>query len=393
MKIVLQFILVYAGFFQLYASDDYKDLPSLVIDEKLICDLRLIANGSFAPLNGFMNESDYHSVLESERLANGILFPLPIVLPIPLEMKEMVLLSGKLLLKNEENRPLAIVLIEDIYSPSLGKECLSSFGTLDMNHPSVPRVLSRLGNSYVGGKIEPLPFLKQIDISEGISSPKETRSFFQNNNYKKVVAFQTRNPIHRAHLALIERCLAEAGSDALLFLHPVVGPTQTEDIPPSVRRKCYEALTPYLNKRGMYLGYLPLSMRMAGPKEALLHAIIRKNYGATHFIVGRDHAGPSSKDAYNQLFYAPYAAQEFVKLYEKELGLEILCSKEMVYVAETESYVPQDEVINKQTVFQISGSELRKQLQASLPLPEWFSFPEVEQILKDYYFAKQISSK
>ena len=261
-------------------------------------------------------------------------------------------------------------------------------GALDPNHPSVPWILSRKGALYVGGEVHPLPYLKDLDTSEGISSPSEARSFFKKNNHKNVVAFQTRNPIHKAHLALIEKCLSEAGDDAAFFLHPVVGPTQQDDIPPSVRKKCYQAILPYLNKRAFYLNYLPLTMRMAGPKEALLHAIIRKNYGATHFIVGRDHAGPSSRDANNNSFYQPYEAQELAKSYEAELGLKILLSKEMVYVGETQSYIPQDQIRGNETIFQISGTELRNKMKANLPLPSWFSFPEVEQILRNYYSHK-----
>ncbi len=360
-------------------------LPSYILEERLVADLRMIANGSFAPLTGFMKEADYHSVLKTSRLANNALFPIPIVLPVPEKIVEATKQSSSLMLKDRYGHPLAILDVEEVYSPELEEECLSTCGTLDQNHKTVRWILSRRGQFYVGGKIHPLPFLSKLDQMEGVLPPEETKQLFTSQGWKKIVAFQTRNPLHQAHVALIQNCLSKAGKDAALFLNPVIGPTQECDVSAPVRKKCYEALRPYLTKNPLHIGYLPLAMRMAGPKEALLHALIRKNYGATHFIVGRDHAGPSATDSQGKRFYDPYAAGRLVSFHAKELGLEVLTSEEMVYVPEIGGYLAENELKPSYTTERISGTELRKTLQNGGELPSWFSFPEVLKILKRYY--------
>jgi sulfate adenylyltransferase len=365
-----------------------ETIPFCILEERLICDLRMLANKSFSPLEGFMKEKDYISVLNCSRLEDGTLFPLPIVLPIALDQIDAIKNAGKVLLKNRLGHSLAIVDVEDIYIPDLERECLSSFGTIDLNHPGVSLIRARKNCCYIGGKIHPFSYLKEIDFEEGVLSPDQTKELFRKNSWEKVVAFQTRNPLHRAHVALIQRSLDEAGEDAVLFLHPVIGPTQDEDVSPLVRKRCYEAVRSYLNQTPLHIGYLPLAMRMAGPKEALLHAIIRKNYGATHFIVGRDHSGPSVKNSSGNSFYEPYAAIDLVKSYASELGLHVLASEEMVYVEETGQYVPESTVKSEQTVKRISGTLARERMQMGLGLPDWFSFPEVVKILTQYYMKK-----
>jgi sulfate adenylyltransferase len=377
------FLLV--SFFCSASEIDYLSYPTLVLNEREVCDLRLVSNGSFSPLEGFMNEEDYNAVLNTSHLASGALFPLPIVLSISEGFYQKAEGYGYLLLKDVEGHPLALLEIQSLYRPDVDRECLSAFGTLDPNHPSVPLVLARRNSYYAGGKIHSLKYLEEMDALEGILSPEETKCLFKACYVKNVVAFQTRNPLHRAHVALIQRCLDEVGEESLLFLHPVVGPTQDQDIEAPARKKCYEALRPYLTKSPLHIGYLPLAMRMAGPKEALLHAIIRKNYGATHFIVGRDHAGPSSRDSSGKSFYKPYDAQNLLKSHEAELGIKIITSKEMVYLKESDLYLTEDELASDQTPEKISGTEVRKRFESNQPLPTWFSFPEVEEILSNYY--------
>ena len=364
-------------------------LPSQIIDDRLIADLRLLSTGAFAPLYGFMNENDYKCVLRSMRLENGALFPLPIVLPIPIEKIEEIRKIGCLILKDRNGHELAKIMIEDIYSPQIEEECLSCLGTLDPNHPEVSRVASQKNCCYVGGTIHPFPFLKFLDKEEGVLTPEETKAYFNSNGWTEIVAFQTRNPLHRAHVALIQKCLSSFGENAALFLHPVIGPTQDDDIPATIRKKCYEVIRPYLRQNSLYIGYLPLAMRMAGPKEALLHAIIRKNYGATVFIVGRDHAGPSKQNSEGNSFYSPYAAQKFVASFAEELGIKIFSSQEMAFVSERGEYVSEDECRSGEVMEKISGTELRERMQKNLSLPEWFSFPEVVKILSDYYRTKK----
>ncbi len=358
-------------------------IPKIVVDDWMVADLRLIANGSFAPLEGFMNEGDYHSVLNKSHLENGSLFPIPIVLPVSAESVQAISETRKVLLQDDKSNFLALCEVEEIYEPDLEKECFGTLGTADTNHPFVKRILNREGMKYVGGKIVPFPALSELDRQEGIMTPAESREFFQDE--AKVVAFQTRNPLHKAHVALIEHCLNQAGPDATLFLQPVVGPTQAEDVAPHIRRKCYEAILPYLGHRKVKLAYLPLAMRMAGPKEALLHAIIRKNHGATHFIVGRDHAGPSAKTQEGKSFYHPFGALELARSHAEELGLEILTGGEMVYVQERETFIPEGELKSHEIALRLSGTEIRRRLQAGDDLPDWFSYPDVVSILKSYY--------
>ncbi len=365
-----------------------ENIPCFCLDERLIADLRLIGNQSFSPLEGFMNEKDYRSVMERTRLANGTLFPIPIVLPVPPDLAQKALDYGELLLQDDKLNPLAICEIEDAYEPDVEKEAQSVLGTLDTNHPSVGRILNRKGKCYLGCKIRPLPFLNKLDREEEVMTPAETKAFFREQNWNNVVAFQTRNPLHRAHVALIESCLDRAGVDATLFLQPVIGPTQDEDVEPRIRIKCYQALLKEFKNRKVFLTYLPLAMRMAGPKEALMHAIIRKNHGVNCFIIGRDHAGPSSKDKNGRPFYHPYAAHELVKSHAEELGLKILTSEEMVFVKETQSFIPENELTPGLTPLRVSGTEVRRKLRTGQELPGWFSYPDVVKILGNYFRSR-----
>lgn len=366
---------------------DLAQLPSIVIDERVICDVRLIANGSLSPLEGFMKEDDYLSVLENMRLKNGKIFPLPVVLPVSKEDLEKIENLNQIILRDVFYNPLAILHVEDVYTPDLQKEALMSLGTTDDNHPFAKVIFERKNHVYLGGKIESLDFLKKMDSEDGVLNPTEIKEKIK--NFNKVVAFQTRNPLHQAHVALINDSLQKAGNDAVLILQPAIGPTQAEDIPAFYRKKCYEAVLDQFGQRDVILTYLPLAMRMAGPKEALFHALIRKNCGATHFIVGRDHAGPSSKTKEGKSFYQPLAAQELVEKYKDELGIEILKSKEMVYVFDENKYIAEDKVLSNQKIGRVSGSELRSKLQNNEGIPEWFSYPKVLNILKKYYHAKK----
>jgi sulfate adenylyltransferase len=388
MKKLVQFIL-FVGLFlhNLGFANKITHLPSIVIDERTICDLRLIANGSLHPLDGFMKRDDYQSVLTSMRLHDGALFPMPIVLSVSREDLEKIAGAEKVVLRNVLFHPLAILDIEDIYSPDLEKEALATLGTNDDNHPFMSVIKSRKDHKYIGGKIEGLEYLAKLDQDEGVLNPKEIKAKLSQE--QTIVAFQTRNPLHQAHVALINHSLSRAGDKPALLLQPVIGPTQAEDIEANTRKKCYEAILDQFGQHQVLLTYLPLAMRMAGPKEALFHALIRKNCGATHFIVGRDHAGPSSKTKEGKSFYHPFAAQELVEKHKEELGIEILKSKEMVFVYDQNKYIPEDLVSLEQKVGRVSGTELRSKLQKNESLPEWFSYPKVLNILKKYYHGKK----
>lgn len=368
---------------------DLCAVPTTTLDSRLTADLRLIVGGFLDPLNTFMSEDDYKGVLKSSRLDDGTLFPLPFVLPVDRKVAKEAFDAGELLLQDEFNTPLAICSVTEIYEPDLELECLGSLGTVDSNHPYVPVVLSRQGKMYVSGPIKPFKSLSLLNEQEGVLTPQEIKSKLRDLPVRNIVAFQTRNPIHQAHFATIQYALNLVGGDCCLLLHPAIGPTQDEDIPAHVRKKCYDAVLPYFSPTPAILEYLPLSMRMAGPKEALLHAIIRKNCGATHFIVGKDQAGPSSKRTDGSSFYEPTEACQYVKKFEKELGIHILAIPQMFYVEELNKFISADEVTEGVTLKNVSGTALRNKLKKGEPIPEWFSFPEVLKILSQYYQNRQ----
>lgn len=339
--------------------EESLSLKTHVLTDRQIADLELLLVGGFAPLKGFVHEADYKSIIKNSRLANGKLWPIPIVL----DTDQQYAIGQKITLIDTYNTPLAILEIESIYTPDKLKEVKAVYGTTDTSHFGVNYILNKTKNTYIGGKVTPL-----FDVEKYYShTPKVVQQKLK--KHKAVVAFQTRNPIHRAHFELIERSAKE--TNAHILIHPAVGETKDGDINPQIRIKIYEHIIKRFGKNKASLALLPLAMRMAGPKEALWHALIRKNYGATHFIVGRDHAGPGGN------FYGPYDAQKFVKKYEREIGIRIVTSKELVYIENTDSFVPIDKVPKNANVKSISGSELRNKLKNGEDIPEWFSFKEV----------------
>ena len=359
---------------------------NIVLNDRQICDLELLLNGSFFPLEGFLNEDDYNSVVENMRLKNGHLWPIPIVLPIPIIDKDKYKNEDKVILRDQTNLPIAVLNIESIYKPDIEKECLSVFGTVDTNHPYVQIILRNPNVLYIGGKIEKIQDVPRYDYKELRLTPDQSKKFFSENNWSTVVGFQTRNPMHRSHYELTKYALNTLGnSDAKLLIHPVVGITQPCDVEYHTRVKCYKELLKHYDPNSVKLALLPLSMRMAGPREAVWHALIRKNYGCTHFIVGRDHAGPSYKTKDGRNFYGPYDAQELLCKYADEIGIKVIKSSEIVYVKELDGYMNETQVQNNMTVLRISGTEQRKLLVEGKDIPEWYSFKNVvNELRKDY---------
>ena len=349
-------------------------MPSWDLTERQLCDIELLINGGFSPLAGFMGEKDYKSVVENMRLANGTLWPIPITLDVKEEFARQLTKGAKIALRNPEGVALAVMTLTDISKPDLAYEAEKVYGTPDKLHPGVAYLLEQTNPVYLGGTIEGLEILEHHSFEELRHTPAELREMFAKRGWKKVVAFQTRNPLHRAHYELTIRASRQA--EASFLLQPAVGITKPGDIDYFTRVRCYQALLKYYPQQTTALSLLPLAMRMAGPREALWHAIIRKNHGCTHFIIGRDHAGPG-KNSKGEDFYGPYDAQKLAKAHEKELGISILPFEEMVYVEEKAQYAPRSEVPNDAKVLDISGTELRRRLHEGLPLPEWFSFPEV----------------
>ena len=349
-------------------------LPSWQLTPRQICDLELILNGGFDPLNGFLNQDDYDSVLSDMRLQSGSIWPVPITLDVTQEFAETVSIGDKIVLRDHEYFALAILTVESIWEPDKQSEAQSVFGTEDEKHSGVNYLLNESNPVYIGGALEKIELPRHYDFSEFRHSPEALKRQFAELNWNKIVGFQTRNPLHRAHIEMNLNASKEL--DAGILIHPVVGMTKPGDVDHYTRVRCYKAAMPRFPENAAMLSLLPLAMRMAGPREALWHALIRKNYGCTHFIVGRDHASPGN-GADGEPFYGPYDAQDLLKKHEKEIGIEMIPFKMMVYVENDKKYFPVDEIPEGSESKSISGSELRQLLRDGAEIPEWFSYPEV----------------
>ncbi|MFD1912850.1 bifunctional sulfate adenylyltransferase/adenylylsulfate kinase [Halodurantibacterium flavum] len=350
------------------------DLPSWDLTPRQICDLELLMNGGFHPLKGFLSEADYDGVVENMRLTDGTLWPMPITLDVSEDFAGKIETGQDIALRDQEGVILAILSVTDKWEPNKAREAEKVFGADDLAHPAVNYLHHSAGKIYLGGPVTGIQQPIHYDFKARRDTPNELRAYFRKMGWRRVVAFQTRNPLHRAHQELTFRAAREA--QANLLIHPVVGMTKPGDVDHFTRVRCYEAVLDKYPAATTHLSLLNLAMRMAGPREALWHAIIRKNHGLTHFIVGRDHAGPGKNSA-GKDFYDPYAAQELVRQHQEEVGIEMVDFKQMVFVQEKAQYYPVDEVPENSTVLDISGTELRRRLREGLEIPDWFSFPEV----------------
>ncbi|SCY73955.1 bifunctional sulfate adenylyltransferase/adenylylsulfate kinase [Paracoccus tibetensis] len=355
-------------------KDEAGAMPSWDLTPRQICDLELLMNGGFSPLKGFLTEADYDGVVENMRLSSGALWPMPITLDVSEKFSEGLEPGTDIALRDQEGVILAIMSVTDKWLPNKAREAEKVFGADDLAHPAVNYLHNTAGPVYLGGPIKGLQAPTHYDFRARRNTPNELRAMFKKLNWQRVVVFQTRNPLHRAHQELTFRAAREA--QANLMIHPVVGMTKPGDVDHFTRVRCYEAVLDKYPAATTTLSLLNLAMRMAGPREAVWHGLIRKNHGATHFIVGRDHAGPGKNSA-GVDFYGPYDAQELFKQHEAEIGVEMVDFKHMVYVQEKASYYPANEIPEGSTVLDISGTELRRRLREGLDIPEWFSFPEV----------------
>lgn len=348
---------------------------TIQLSDRQMCDVELIMNGGFSPLTGFMNQKEYENVVEKMRLTSGELFGLPVIFD---SSDESLKVGDKVLLK-QGDRDIATFEIEDKYLPDKPKECLKCYGTSQLEHPGVVMVAMERGKYYFGGKVEGLN-LPIRDFS--CKTPKEVRANLPKNT--DVVAFQCRNPIHRAHYELFTRALdaSNVAEDGIVLVHPTCGPTQADDIPGTVRYQTYEVLKEETKNPRVEWAYLPYSMHMAGPREAIQHMMIRKNYGCTHFIIGRDMAGSKSSVTGDD-FYGAYDAQDFAKENAPELGMQSVPSLNLVYTEEAD-YVTAEEAKTKgYTEKKLSGTKFRQMLRAGEDIPEWFAFKSVVKVLRD----------
>ena len=367
---------------ELYVSHDSAQklkveaatLPSWDLTARQVCDLELLMNGGFHPLKGFMGQADYDGVVANMRTADGTLWPIPITQDVSDAFADKVEPGQDIALRDAEGVILAILSISDKWVPNKALEAEKVFGADDLAHPAVNYLHNHAGRVYLGGPITGIQQPVHYDFKARRDTPNELRAFFRKMGWRKIVAFQTRNPLHRAHQELTFRAAREA--QANLLIHPVVGMTKPGDVDHFTRVRCYEAVLDQYPAQTTALSLLNLAMRMAGPREAVWHGIIRRNHGCTHMIVGRDHAGPGKNSA-GQDFYDPYAAQDLFKAHATEIGIEMVDFKHMVYVAEKAQYYPANEVPEGSTVLDISGTELRRRLREGLDIPEWFSFPQV----------------
>ncbi len=364
------------------AKRDAARLPSLDLTPRQLCDVKLLLSGGFSPLEGFLDQADYDSVLNRMRLTNGLLWPLPIVLDVSESFASGLKKNDEIALRDQEGLIVAVMAVTDMYRPDQAEEARLVYGSSDPHHPGVAHLLEGCQPVYLGGRLTGIDRPAEYDFKHLRHEPAELRRLFQQRGWSRVVAFQTRNPMHRAHQELTYRAAQQA--EANLLIHPVVGLTQPGDVDHFVRVRCYEHLMKHYPEQTTALSLLPLAMRMAGPREALWHAIIRKNYGCSHIIVGRDHAGPGT-DSAGKPFYGAYDAQDLVAGHQAELGIKMIPFKEMVYVQDRGQYVPSNEVSPEETVLRISGTEFRRRLRAGIPIPEWFSFPEVVAELRRSY--------
>jgi len=354
-------------------------LPSWRLAARQQCDLELLACGGFSPLRSFLGRDDYESVCASMRLSDGALWPMPIVLDLPERVVSEAQRAGALALHDTEGALVAVLHLSEAWQPDLAAEAEQVFGTDDPAHPGVDYLLRRTNRWYASGELEVLQPFEHHDFPELRFTPTALRAEFARRGWERIIAFNTRNPMHRAHMELTLRGARDV--DAHLLIHPVVGLTQPGDVDHYTRVRCYQALMPSYPPGVAMLSLLPLAMRMGGPREALWHALIRRNYGATHFIVGRDHAGPKP-DARGVHFYEPYAAQELLTRHQDELGIEIVRFQRMVYVSDSDRYVEEASVAEGDPMRQISGTDLRRRLSEGSELPEWFTPPAVAKELR-----------
>ena len=351
-------------------------LPSWDLTARQICDLELLMNRGFYPLNGFLGEADYQSVLEDMRLTDGSLWPMPITLDVSQDFASPISVGDEIALRDEEGVILAMMTISDKWMPDKAREAELVYGRDDQAHPAVAYLHQQAGDVYLGGQIKGLQPPTHYDFRQYRHTPNELKSQFEKLGWHKVIAFQTRNPLHRAHQELTFRAARDVGAN--LLIHPVVGMTKPGDVDHFTRVRCYESVLDKYPSATTDMSLLNLAMRMGGPREAVWHGLIRKNHGCTHMIVGRDHAGPG-KNSEGQDFYGPYDAQELFKRYEDEIGLTMVDFKNLVYVQERAQYEEEDTIQDKEavTILSLSGTELRRRLNEGLDIPDWFSFEEV----------------
>lgn len=356
---------------------------SWILTARQTCDLECLLNDSFLPLTGFMDEANYLSVCQNMRLVSGALFPIPVTLDVSDDFAQLISVGDSILLRSADQSPFASLCVTSLWQPNKIEEAWQVYGTTDTAHPGVNYLLNMAHSWYIGGTISLIQLPQHFDFHAYRQTPAQLKAYFTQQGWDKVVGFQTRNPMHRAHFELTKRAALE--HDAHLLIHPVVGQTKPDDVDYVTRVKCYIQLLRHYSPGQAILSLLPLAMRMAGPREALWHGMIRKNYGVTHFILGRDHAGVSHA---NGPFYQPYAAHELFCTHADEIGLTPVFYSTMAYVKEKNQFLLEEEIEAHHTVENISGTKLREVLRKGGDIPDWFTFSDIQAILKQTFLPQ-----
>ena len=358
------------------------DYESWDLTERQLCDIELILNGAFSPLEGFNTRDEYERIIEEMRLPSGPLWPIPVTLDVDPGFAERVSEGETIALRDREGVLIATLAIQDIWTPDKDREAVTVFGTGDVAHPGVDGLLNRTHAVYIGGRLKGVEPHHHYDFKLFRETPAETRARFQKLGWRKVVAFHTHRPMHRAEQELTVR--AARDSEANLLIHPILGVNGPGDPDRFARMRCYEHLLARYPEQTTALSALNLATRQAGPREALWHGIIRKNFGCTHLIVGPDHAGPAP-DSRGEPFYPPHAAQELFAGHQDELDITMVPYQQMVYVEDRAQFLPLDETTTEMTTWTLAEAEFRRRLRQDLEIPEWYSFPEIVAELKRAY--------
>ncbi len=359
-----------------------RDYPSWDLTERQLCDVELLLDGTFSPLEGFLSHADYDSVVETMRLSSGLIWPMPIILDVTPEFVEKISEGDTIALRDREGMLIATLKVGEIWEPDKARETANVFGTEDVAHPGVDFLINRVHPVYISGKLHGIQLPTHYDFKLLRSSPSELRHRFHKLDWCNVVAFQTRYPMHRAHQELTIRAARDL--EANLLIHPVVGLNKPDDVDHYTRVRCYEHLLSHYPENTAMLSLLNLATRMAGPREAIWHGIICKNFGCTHFILGGDYTGPSNR-LDSESFYSPYDAQELYSKYENELEISMVPFQEMIYIEDRSQYLPVNETTKDMKAQNISETELHHRLEQGLEVPEWFSFPEIIKELRRIY--------
>jgi sulfate adenylyltransferase len=358
------------------------NIPDITLSERQLCDFELLATGAFSPLKGFMRRPDYESVLDRMRLQDNTLWPFPICLDISEKTARSLEVGQSVAIRDPEGFLLGLLNVEDIWPVDKEKEAEMVFGTTDVAHPGVDHLFNQSGSYYVGGRIDVTSLPLHFDFKSLRLSPAEVRQTFRKMGWQRIIGFQTRHPIHRPHFEMTIKAMRRIRGNLLLL--PIVGMSKPGDFDHYTRVRCYRSIARHYPPDSFMINLLPLSSHLAGPKEALLHVIIARNFGCSDFIVGHDHAGPGM-DCNGQWFYQAGAARRLTEEYADEIGVNIIPFEEMVYLPFEDEFKPAGQVPEGVQRISLSGTDIRQRLRRGRNIPDWMTFPEaLEELQKAY---------